>query len=368
MEKKTNSSTGIKQNIDFEIDAASTLIVETQKADGEIPWSTGEKTDPWDHVEAAMGLNIGGFFSESRKAFLWMADKQLPDGSWYASYFDGEPEDLTHDTNMSAYIAVGLFHYYLITGDLHFIKQMWHTMKAAVEFSISLQTPGGEIHWAKSPEGVVEPMALLTGSSSIYMSLKCALAISNLLGYDMPDWQKAMILLGHAIRHKPHRFNIAKSRFSMDWFYPILSGAITGPEAKRRIRKYWKKYVVNGEGVRCVSDEPWVTLAETSELSLALSAMGDFNLSEIVFKWICEKRFEDGSYWCGHTCPDMVIWPEDKITWTNAVVLMAADALYQLTPAGNLFSHQFWETVSNGTRIGMETGRIDRETSILPSR
>jgi hypothetical protein len=37
----------------------------------------------------------------------------------------------------------------------------------------------------------------------------------------------------------------------------------------------------------------------------------------------------------------MVLWPEEKITWTNAVVLMAADALYDLTPAGRLFSHQF---------------------------
>jgi hypothetical protein len=38
----------------------------------------------------------------------------------------------------------------------------------------------------------------------------------------------------------------------------------------------------------------------------------------------------------------MVIWPEEKITWTNAVVLMAADALYHLTPAAGLFSHHAW--------------------------
>jgi hypothetical protein len=38
-----------------------------------------------------------------------------------------------------------------------------------------------------------------------------------------------------------------------------------------------------------------------------------------------------------------VIWPGEKISWTNAVVLMAADALYSLTPASKLFNHNAWD-------------------------
>jgi hypothetical protein len=128
----------------------------------------------------------------------------------------------------------------------------------------------------------------------------------------------------------------------MDWFYPVLCGAITGRAAQQRIDKYWKKYVIQNMGVRCVSDQPWVTIAESSELVLALCAMGNHLLARIVFSWISDHKFDDGTYWCGFTFPDMVLWPEEKITWTNAVVLMAADALYDLTPAGRLFSHQFW--------------------------
>jgi hypothetical protein len=79
-------------------------------------------------------------------------------------------------------------------------------------------------------------------------------------------------------------------------------------------------------------------------LVLALAAMGNTTQARIVFNWIQDKKFEDGSYWCGYTHPDMVIWPEEKITWTNAVVLMAADILYDLTPASRLFSHSFWES------------------------
>lgn len=338
-----------KQDLAFGIDSVAALIARTQRSDGEIPWSPDDKTDPWDHIEAAMGLSIGGYFPESRLAFVWLAQNQLEDGSWYASYREGCPEDMTRESNMSAYIAVGLYHYYLITGDIAFLRDMWDSMRAAIDFTVSLQAESGEVCWAKSPEGVIDPMALLTGSSSVFMSFKCALAIADRLGYHMPVWQQAMERLGEAIRHKPHLFSISKSRFSMDWFYPILCGAIRGEEARKRISKCWRKFVVDGQGVRCVSDEPWVTMAESSELCLTLSAMGDFNLSETVLDWICEKRFDDGSFWCGHTYPDMIIWPEEKITWTNAVVLMAADALYGLTPACHLFDHNFWHASPDST-------------------
>ena len=337
-------------DLSINIENICSLIAENQKASGEIPWCEGQKTDPWDHVESAMGLSIGGYLNQARLAFKWMADNQHHDGSWYSAYMLGTPEDKTRDANMSSYIAVGVFHHYLITADLDFLKRMWPTVSAAIDFALSLQTQKGEIHWAISPRGQVDPMALLTGSSSIYMSLKCALAIAKILDRPAPRWQSGLIRLGNAIKHKPHLFNMTKSRYAMYWFYPVLAGVLTGDEAQKRIDKYWKKYVVEERGVLCVSDEPWVTIAETSELIIALAAMGNRELAEIVFSWIVDRRYEDGSYWCGFTCPDIIIWPEDKITWTNAVALMAADALYNLTPAGQLFSHKFWE--NSGIQLG----------------
>ena len=332
-----------KQDHSIDVDSVAGMIANTQNESGEVPWCEGEKTDPWDHVEAAMGLSIGGYLSEACKAFRWMARMQLDDGSWYASYRDGIPEDNTRDTNISSYIAVGVFHYYLITGDITFLKEMWQTVKAATNFALGMQAPGGEIYWAISPEGKVDTMALLTGSNSVYMSIKCALAIAKKLDYNMPLWREGLAKLKHAILHRPFCFNMSKFRYSMDWFYPVLSGVFTGEKAQRRIERFWERFVINGQGARCVSDRPWVTVAETCELSLALSAMGSRNLSEIVFTWIQNKTNEDGSYWCGFTCPDMTIWPKDKSTWTNAVVLIAADAIYDLTPAGRLFNHRFWE-------------------------
>lgn len=326
--------------IDLEPPAA--LIAGTQLPSGEIPWCEGQKSDPWDHVEAAMALDVAGRPGAARKAFEWLAGAQLPDGSWYSAYLHGRALDRTRDANMTAYIAVGVYHHFLVTGDEGFLAAMWKPVCAAIDFALRLQAPQGEIHWAISPEGRVDRMALLTGSSSIYMSIKCALAIAAVLGRRRPAWQAARKRLGHAIRSQPHLFNVTKSRYSMDWFYPVLAGAVTGAAAERRIERGWRKFVVEGLGVRCVSDQPWVTLAETSELVLALAAMGRLEMARIVFGWIAGRRFEDGSYWSGFTFPDMTVWPEDRLTWTNAGILIAADAVFELTPAAALFSHARW--------------------------
>ncbi|MBI9087802.1 MAG: phenyltransferase domain-containing protein [Desulfobacterium sp.] len=325
------------------IDSVARFIVSLQRESGEIPWHEGGKTDPWDLVESAMGLNVAGFYREADRAFEWMLSNQNADGSWYSSYVEGRPKDRTCETNMSSYIATGVFHHWLIRREMDFIEALWPGVEKGLDFAISLQTERGEIYWAKSPEGDVDPMALLTGSSSIYMSLKCGLSLARLLGKEMPHWERAFEKLGSSIRDNIHIYNISKSRFSMYWFYPVLSGVLTGDAAAKRIERYWKKYVIEDQGVRCVSDRPWVTMAETSELVLAIAGMGKPGLAKIVFSWIQDRVYEDDTFWCGYTFPDMTVWPEEKISWTNAVALMAADALYSITPGSRLFSHDAWD-------------------------
>jgi hypothetical protein len=176
----------------------------------------------------------------------------------------------------------------------------------------------------------------------VFMSLKCALAVASLLKKRRPAWEAALAKLGEAIRHSPSLFNMMKARYSMDWYYPVLCGALTGAEARRRIDRSWDKFVVPEWGVRCVSDQPWVTTAEGSELVLTLAAMGDMERAAIVFQWLYDKKYPDGSYWMGVTFPDGVVWPEEKTSWTVAAVILAYDALHHLSPASRLFSHADW--------------------------
>jgi hypothetical protein len=324
------------------IEKTASFIASIQKENGEIPWSAGGKTDPWDHVESAMGLSVGGFYTEARNAFEWLANNQLSDGSWWSETLDGKIVNSSKESNFSSYIAVGAFHHYLITRDIQFLKKMWDTVSQGIQYAINLQAPDGEIYWARNKNGAIDKMALLTGSSSIYMSIKCALAIADILGKKRLRWRNAMDKLGLAIKDRPDLFNMIKSRYSMDWYYPVLCGAITGEEAKRRITHLWEKFVVPEWGVRCVSDRPWVTMAETAEFILTLMAIEDKSRAKTIFSWLNDKRFSDGSFWMGVTFPDGVIWPEEKTGWTAASAILAWDALNEITPAGKLFNHKFW--------------------------
>ena len=65
---------------------------------------------------------------------------------------------------------------------------------------------------------------LLTGCSSMYHALRCALALADDRGEPQPDWELAAATLGHAVAAHPERF-APRERYSMDWYYPILGGA-----------------------------------------------------------------------------------------------------------------------------------------------
>ncbi|WP_069811667.1 prenyltransferase [Streptomyces sp. TP-A0874] len=307
-------------------------ILAVQRDDGAIPWFRGHHLDPWDHTEAAMALDAAGEHRRAEAAYHWLARHQLADGSWYAAYADGAadaPTDRARESNFCAYVAVGSWHHYLSTGDDTFLDRMWPTVHAAIEFVLTLQQPGGQIGWKRdSPEtgGAHHPEALLTGCSSIYQALRCAMAIAEQRGEPQPDWELAAGLLGHAIRRHPERF-LDKSRYSMDWYYPVLGGALTGPAATERIEEGWERFVVPGLGVRCVVPNPWVTGGESAELALALWAAGQSERAVDILRWIGHLRSENGMYWTGYVYEDGAVWPEEQTSWTAAALLLAVAAL-----------------------------------------
>jgi hypothetical protein len=308
------------------IQQTADAIAATQLPSGQIPWFHDGQTDPWDHTEAAMGLDVAGRHDEARAAYEWLRRSQNPDGSWYRSYRASTVDDYTREANFTTYLAVGLLHHVRSTGDTAFRDRMWPTLTAAVGFTLGLQVPGGEIRWARTATGQAADEALLTGCSSMFHSLRCALALARDRGEDQPDWELAVATLGHAVVAHPERF-ASRDRYSMDWYYPILGGALRGDAARARIAAGWDTFVVPGLGLRCVSDRPWVTGAETCELVLALCALGDHDRASRLFADMQHLRDEDGSYWTGYVYPDDARWPVERTTWTAGAVLLAAAAL-----------------------------------------
>jgi hypothetical protein len=317
-------------------------IRDVQRDSGEIPWSPGSYADPWDHVEAAMGLSIGGEYEAALRAYRWLGERQLGDGSWWAAYRDGAPDNCERrESNFVAYVATGVWHHYQVTADGAFLRELWPVVDAAMEFVLSLQSPQGDIDWAVDAQGVPKGDALITGCSSIYKSLECAHNISATLGEARPQYLKARARLGDALRRQPERFDRtweSKSRYSMDWFYPVLAGVYTGAAARERLATRWRDFVEAGLGCRCVVEEPWVTVAESCELVMALLAVGDHARAVELYSWLHQWRSDSGDYWTGYQFAEDLLWPEERPSWTAGAVLLAADALTGHSGASGLFT------------------------------
>ena len=126
----------------------------------------------------------------------------------------------------------------------------------------------------------------------------------------------------------------------MDWYYPVLGGALVGDEAKIRLHDQWDSFAMPGCGIRCVSDEPWVTVSETAECAIAYSSIGYQQTASELLELTSLHRMPDGSYLTGIVYPQRIAFPADEVSaYTGAAVILAADAQLQLSPAHRLFTH-----------------------------
>ncbi len=332
-------------------------IASVQHPSGAIPWFADGIIDPWDHVEAAMGLSIGGHHDKAAAAYGWLARMQRDDGSWLAAYSGESVVDGTRaETNFVAYVATGTWHHYLISEDRGFLRSMWPTVKRALDFVASLQAPTGEIYWAQDTRTGINKDALITGCSSIYKSLECGILMARELDEDPGAWTECRARLGDAIVLRPDRFDRtweSKSRYSMDWFYPVLAGLYSQDDARDRLEARWDVFVAPSLGCRCVADQAWVTVAESCELAIACIASGEASKAEEICDDLARFQAEDGSWWTGYAFEDEVLWPDERPTWTAGAVLLAADAMQAMTPASGLFTENLLaDTAEHSERTG----------------
>ena len=325
-----------------DIRATVEAIASEQLRSGMIPWFPGGHADPWNHVEAAMALALGGRRAEAERAYDWLVSKQHDNGAWHQYYLPDRVEDAKLDANCCAYPATGVWHHYLLYGDRGFLESMWPVVEKGIDFVLDLQKPRGEIIWARHPDGTPWPFALLTGSSSVLHSLRAAIAIAEHLGHERPDWELSAGSLAHVIRTDPDAFE-PKHRWAMDWYYPVLSGAVAGEAGREHLADKWDTFVMEGKGTRCVSDRPWVTAAETCECVMAHLSVGERDKALDLFTWAQSLRDDDGHYYTGIVYPQLKHFPgNERSTYTAAAVVLAADALAQSSPAWRLFAdHSF---------------------------
>lgn len=306
--------------------ATADAIAAMQEPDGAIPWFPGGHTEAWDHLECAMALLVAGRADAAADAWDWLVRNQRGDGSWPMKTVVGVVEDAASDSNQCAYVATAVWHYWRTTGDRAFVVRLWPVVRAALDFVVELQHPAGHVWWARSVDGREYREALLAGCSSILHSLRCGLALAELVGEPQPEWELGVGALRHALRTHPETF-LPRDRWSMDWYYPVIGGVLRGAEGRARLRSRWDDFVVDGLGIRCVDDEPWVTGAETCELAIALHLVDQTEAAARLVRAMQHLRHDDGSYWTGWQFVNEANWPPERSSWTAAAVILAVDTL-----------------------------------------
>jgi hypothetical protein len=323
-----------------EIDRTAAWIASSQLSDGMVPWYRGGHADPWNHVEATMALAAAGRWAEVERSFDWLAAQQLPDGSWCTFYVGGGVIEPRRDPNVCAYVATGAWWCSELGGGQSFLEAVWPMVERAVTWCLGYQRPGGEIIWSVGPDGVPGNFALLAANSSLQQSLRGAARIAGALGHDHAHtrWSAAAGRVARVVAEKPFVFT-PKRRWAMDWYYPVLSGAVEGAEARRLLAGRWDEFVVPGLGTRCVADHFWVTAAETAECAMAADRAGLRAEAEQLLDWTRHLRDADGAYWTGCAHPECVRFPGgQKSTYSAAAVIIADHVLYRRSPAAATFA------------------------------
>ncbi len=334
----------------FKINGA--YIKSIQYKSGAIPSNKDGTHDPWDHIESIMGLNIYKDIEASKSAFNWLTHHQNSDGSWYAKYYKTDAIEKNKPTHFSPYIAVAALHFFRIFKDINFLQSVWSSIELAVNFSVELQQDNGTIPWSINNNSQIENDYLLTGCSSILKSIECGIALSKILNEteNIEKWKKAHLLLSNAIQEPDGKFDLIKDRkrFSMDWYYPILSGCLKQDEKSHYINKIFKDFYLDGIGIKCVIEEPWVTVAETSEFILALMCAGyDDEAKRLLFD-VINISDEEGIPFMGWQYEQNIFWPEEKPSWTAAALMLSAECVFDYSDASDLFKSDqrsvFYET------------------------
>jgi len=316
------------------------FIAEHQLPSGAIPENEDGTIDPWCHVECAIALDLCGRFEQSVRAYRWLSEIQNSDGSWWYTYRDSQPKELAKDSNHSSFVATGLWYNYMVTRDMSFLRQMWPMVEKGIDYTLGLQQPTGEIYWARDEKNEIWPSAPLTVSSCIYQSILDGIKLARVLGFDKPEWNRAVQKLAKVIREQPQLFDTAddnKRGYAMNWYYPVLSGVFNDGRAREQIQREWNQFIVEGSGCKCSLDQPWVTVAETSELVLALSRIDEHQSARTLLEWILPLQDSDGGFWTGIRVPELIIYPPDeKTTWTSAAVIIATLASVGGKDPGNI--------------------------------
>ena len=296
------------------LEPSKNWIISNQSSSGAIFWDEKGKCDPWDHCECLIALAIYEEWEHFWRGVNWFFTNLNEDGLIYAEFQNEKPSKLHYESHHAPYIIMPLIQASLIDKEQDYKKILTNEQLLKLEniFEVlnDFKDEDGYFYWAKDSNGYSDN-SLITASMSIFLSLVAK--DKSFPKFNTEMWQE-----------KFNRDGVDRSRFSMDFYYPFLAGIKNN---KKEFLDLLDNYYEKGLGVKCVAEEPWVTIAESSECVISALIHDNENIAKQIFNDIQQFQNKDGIFPTGYQYDMEIFWPEENSTWTNAAVIIAAHAL-----------------------------------------
>jgi|TARA_B110000459_G_C16590401_1_gene485908 hypothetical protein len=315
------------EDLRIKLEPAKDWIIFNQLEDGSIPWDEKGKCDPWDHCECLIALAIYKEWDAFDKGLAWFFNNINKDGLISPEFKNQESTQHHFESHHAPYVALPIMQARLMGRNEPKIDEFESKLENIFDNLKNFKDKDGYYFWAKDKNGYSDN-SLITATMSIFLSLK-ALNNESSIDLDLKKWNE-----------KFDRDGVDRSRFSMDFYYPYLAGI---KKDKNEFKLNLKNFYKEGLGVKCVEEEPWVTIAESSECIIAALVVGEEDTANKIFKNIMQFQDPKGVFPTGYQYDLKIFWPEEKSTWTNAALIIAAHAISNYKDRkgdnGNIFLH-----------------------------
>ena len=316
----------MNKDIKKELYSAKNWILKNQKDNGEILWDDKGKWDFWDHCECLIALSIYEEWEAFRRGLDFCLNMVDQEGLVKSQYINGKISQDYFEAHHAPYIYLPLLQKYYIDNDINYLLKYRSEIHQIYKGTKKFKDADGYYHWALDQNGLLDD-TLVTSSCSLELSRRAYNKICELIQDEEFIDHNIIISNTKLNSNKFDRGGIDRTRFSMDSYYPILCDSRTKEDAK----KILKKFYVDGLGIKCVEEEPWVTFAESSECIMALYKVGLKKEATKIFDEVLKHKNSKGYFPTGYQYDLGIYWPEEDSTWTNAAIIMAADCIHDIT-------------------------------------
>ena len=254
----------INHSIHNDLKSAKDWILANQNEKGAILWDQTGKWDYWDHCECLIALAIYQEWEAFDKGIHFCLGQLDDKGLVKSEYINEKVTKAFNEAHHTAYIFLPLLQKYLVDQDLDYLKSFRTQIHFIYATLKKFKAEDGFYFWAQDESGFSDN-SLITATCSIELSRRAYNRICEILGdTDCLDTSEA--ITSSSLKSKNfNRDGIDRSRFSMDAYYPLLCNCGNKSDAEKVLQKFY----VEGMGVKCVVEEPWITLAESSECVIA---------------------------------------------------------------------------------------------------